>query len=96
MAPHSSTLAWKIPWKEEPGGLQSMGSQRVGHDLETKQQQNFYDKFCQDTQGTLSIQKGSCPYFVPASNSMCDKSQSETCFYLIDAGERKMYFLTYL
>ena len=27
MAPHSSTLAWKIPWKEEPGGLQSMGSQ---------------------------------------------------------------------
>ena len=32
MAPHSSTLAWKIPWTEEPGGLQSMGSQRVGHD----------------------------------------------------------------
>ena len=32
MAPHSSTLAWKIPWAEEPGGLQSMGSQRVGHD----------------------------------------------------------------
>ena len=32
MAPHSSILAWKIPWIEEPGGLQSMGSQRVGHD----------------------------------------------------------------
>ena len=32
MAPHSSTLAWKIPWTEEPGRLQSMGSQRVGHD----------------------------------------------------------------
>ena len=32
MAPHSSTLAWKIPWTEEPGGLQSMGSRRVGHD----------------------------------------------------------------
>ena len=31
MAPHSSTLAWKIPWVEEPGRLQSMGSQRVGH-----------------------------------------------------------------
>ena len=31
MAPHSSTLAWKIPWTEEPGGLQSMGSLRVGH-----------------------------------------------------------------
>ena len=32
MAPHSSTLAWKIPWMEEPGRLQSVGSQRVGHD----------------------------------------------------------------
>ena len=35
MAPHSSTLAWKIPWTEEPGGLQSMGSLRVGHDWAT-------------------------------------------------------------
>ena len=32
MAPHSSTLAWKIPWTEEPGRLQTMGSRRVGHD----------------------------------------------------------------
>ena len=32
MAPHCSTLAWKIPWTEEPGGLPSMGSHRVGHD----------------------------------------------------------------
>ena len=35
MAPHSSTLAWKIPWTEEPGRLQSMGSLRVGHDRAT-------------------------------------------------------------
>ena len=35
MAPHSSTLAWKIPQREEPGRLQSMGSQRVRHDLAT-------------------------------------------------------------
>ena len=35
MAPHSSTLAWKIPWMEEPGRLQSMGSLRVGHDWAT-------------------------------------------------------------
>ena len=35
MAPHSSTLAWKIPWMEEPGGLQSMESRRVGHNWET-------------------------------------------------------------
>ena len=32
MASHSRTLAWRIPWSEEPGGLQSMGSQRVGWD----------------------------------------------------------------
>ena len=31
MATHSSTLAWRIPWREEPGGLQSMGSQRIRH-----------------------------------------------------------------
>ena len=35
MAPQSSTLAWRIPWTEEPGRLQSMGSQRVGHDSAT-------------------------------------------------------------
>ena len=35
MATHSSTFAWKIPWTEEPGRLQSMGSQRVGHNWAT-------------------------------------------------------------
>ena len=35
-ATHSSVLAWEIPWTEEPGGLQSMGSQCVGHDLVTE------------------------------------------------------------
>ena len=35
MATHPNILAWRIPWIEEPGGLQSMQSQRVGHDLET-------------------------------------------------------------
>ena len=35
MATQSSTIAWRIPWTEEPGGLQSMGSQRVGHDWVT-------------------------------------------------------------
>ena len=39
MATHSSSLAWRIPWAEEPGGLQSMGLQKVGHDLAAKQQQ---------------------------------------------------------
>ena len=39
MATHSSIFAWEIPWTEEPGQLQSIGSQRVGHDLVTKLQQ---------------------------------------------------------
>ena len=39
MATHSSILAWRIPWTEEPGGQQSIGSQRVGHDLATEKQQ---------------------------------------------------------
>ena len=39
MGTHSSILAWEIPWTEESGGLQSMGSQRVQQDLSTKQQQ---------------------------------------------------------
>ena len=38
VATHFSTLAWEILWMEEPGGLQSMGSQSVGHDLASKQQ----------------------------------------------------------
>ena len=44
MATHSNILVWKIPWTEEPGRLQSMGSQRAGHYLETKQQQRSFDK----------------------------------------------------
>ena len=38
MSPYSSVLAWRIPWTEEPGRVQSMGSQRVGHDLATEEQ----------------------------------------------------------
>ena len=45
MAPHSSTLAWKIPWMEEPGRLQSMGLQRVGHDWATSLLLSF-TSFC--------------------------------------------------
>ena len=40
MTTHSSTLAWRIPWMEEAGGLQSMGLPRVGHALVTEQQEH--------------------------------------------------------
>ena len=41
MATHYSILAWRIPWTEEHGGLQSTGLQRVGHDIASKKQQQF-------------------------------------------------------
>ena len=45
MATHSSILAWEIPWRVEPGRLQSMGSQRVGHTEATKHTHMFTDAF---------------------------------------------------
>ena len=42
LAAYSSILAWKIPWTKEPGGLRSMGSQRIRHDLMTKPPPPFY------------------------------------------------------
>ena len=48
MATHASILAWNIPWAEEPGGLQSMGPQKVRHARATKQQQQQQQKgYCQ-------------------------------------------------
>ena len=44
MAPGSSILVWEIPWTEEPGGLQSMGLQRVGHDLATEHTHTSYSR----------------------------------------------------
>ena len=46
MATHSSVLAWEIPWTEEPGGLQFMESERVRHDIDTKEQQQLLIKIC--------------------------------------------------
>ena len=43
MAGHSSILAWEIPWTEEPGGLQSMGLQRIRHDLTSKPPPAIWD-----------------------------------------------------
>ena len=45
MAAHSSILAWRIPWTEELGGLQSMGSQRVGHDADHIRMTFFFLSF---------------------------------------------------
>ena len=52
MAPHSGTLAWRIPWMEEPGGLPSMGSHRVGHDWSDLAAAIMKDR-CQSTYGSV-------------------------------------------
>ena len=46
MAPHSSALVWRIPWTEEPGGLRSVGSHRVGHDWSDLAAAALYKKLC--------------------------------------------------
>ena len=55
MAPHSSTLAWRVPWTEEPGGLQSMGSQRVGHDWATSLYFTHFSHPCMTTGKTIGL-----------------------------------------
>ena len=54
---HSSILAWRIPWTEEPGGLQSMGSQRVGHDQATSTF-SFADEEAEPQRGYTLIDGG--------------------------------------
>ena len=50
MAMHSSILAWRIPWTEEPSGLQSMGSQRAGHDWATNHPPHISHVYMKETQ----------------------------------------------
>ena len=58
MATHSSTLAWRIPWMEEPGGLQSMGSQRVGHHWATSLSLELWLDFNKHTEHDLKNECG--------------------------------------
>ena len=66
MATHSSTLAWRIPWREEPGRLQSMGSQRVGHHWATSLSLSLsFDWASQLCSGKVSARQGRKPSFHP-------------------------------
>ena len=55
MATHSSVPAWRIPWTEEPGRLQSVGLQRVGHSLATEQQESMFISQVLVYQGTVAF-----------------------------------------
>ena len=62
---HSSILAWEIPWTEEPGGLESMKSQRVGHNLATEHAHNI----------TLGVHFVLCHYFIINKPTRTSSSQ---------------------
>ena len=61
MATHSSVLAWRIPWMEEPGGLRCTGSQRVRYELATKQQQQIIESDASLEEGVSTHRDSRCP-----------------------------------
>ena len=70
LAPHSSALAWTIPWMEEPGGLQSMGSRRVGHDWATSLSLFTFMHWRRKWQPT--------PVFLPGESQGWGRTESDT------------------
>ena len=63
MTVHSNILAWEVPWTEEPGGLQSIGLQRVGHDLVITHTHSF-NGLCSFNKDTTWLRLDSCPEFL--------------------------------
>ena len=82
MAIHSSTIVWKIPWTEEPGRLQSVGSQRVGHDLNSCIIKIFLSCFYHFKTIRLRIALSDrlffSPYIIPSGFENCYKENSES------------------
>ena len=78
MAPHSSTLAWKIPWTEEPGRLQSMGLRRVGHDWATSLSLFTFMHWRRKWQPTPVFLPGESQGGEPGGPAVCGVAQSRT------------------
>jgi len=87
MATHSSTHAWKIPWMEKPGGLQSVGSQRVGHDCATSLHQLAEDLirfcFCSVAQSCLTL----------CDPMDCSTSDSPVLHYLLEFAQTHVHWV---
>ena len=83
MTTHPSILAWEIPWTEEPGGLQPMGSQRVRHDLASEQHQNHtggldaaaYRRLWKQTTMIREQRVVDCPAVFPAVREECGEDK---------------------
>ena len=76
MVAHSNILAWEIPWTEDPGGLQSMGSPRVGHDGVTKEQQWYLQNHTPPPQ-PLQTKLFLCWYYLVVPVSSLERNLTE-------------------
>ena len=93
MAPHSSTLPWKIPWTEEPCGLQSMGSRRVGHDWVTSLSLFTFTHWRRKWQPTPMFLPGECQgWWSLVGCSLWGRTESDTT----DATKQQQHFLFHL
>ena len=79
MATHYSILAWAMPWTKEPGMLESMGSQRVGHDLATKQQLQY----CPPSSFQVNSHPSVCILWQPVTNPPQLVSQSKVLHLIL-------------
>ena len=77
MATQSSILAWEVPWTEEPGGLQSMGSQRVGCDMATEQKMCHHESKSCDPVKRTSLRANKRPSDVLASRDLLQLLHSD-------------------
>ena len=94
MATHSSLLAWRIPWAEEPGGLQSTGSQRVGHDRTTSLSLSLWSGMeARRSSGFLIIILCFCKYWQHQHIRLNRKTMSKVFGH--NLSNRKMQLVTY-
>ena len=89
MATHSSILAWKIPWAEEPGGLQSKGLQKVGHNWASEQVYKFqdYDIFAETVSYSPEPILSSLALMNVFQQSQLDYSGSDKCHFQVGTQE---------
>ena len=92
MAPHSSALAWKIPWTEEPGGLQSMGSLGVGHDWATSLSFFTFTHWRRKWQPTPVFLPGESQGQVAWWAAVHGVAQSRTRLKLLSSSSRSLWF----
>ena len=101
---HSSLYTWRIPWTEEPGGLQSIGSQRVGHDWRDlagtrahgEQRDSLSLALCQEAEAILSAAESCHPWLIPDSNPAFQRGVRRLVLFFLLQPVACLYILLYL